>query len=279
MRKCIVLLLAVGLLFVACDDGGSNLYGKIGDADQTTTSLPGNSSTTDTQHIDSAGSNDGHGDAVDMGDTPLEGSFEERMAFLSGTWFSHAGGTRLDGYRIWRWSDVTDEDREKMRIVFPALEVDSLRTYSGQEPKDSDYILLYDDMVYGQPDDGEGENEGFEGFDVGYMGLVLAVNTFNNDIERGSIIIEYFEGADPLWLSLSQGLMPGERPFFGLYYRVLTPNTVQFANTVNLAAMYAGKPYFTETKTFQEAINAFTVENEAEYVSWAFVPHDREKDS
>jgi len=50
------------------------------------------------------------------------------------------------------------------------------------------------------------------------------------------------------------------------------------ANAVDLAALYAGKPYYTEKGTLQEAIDANTVENEAEFISWGVViPQDREK--
>ncbi|MDR2798895.1 MAG: hypothetical protein LBB80_11185, partial [Treponema sp.] len=62
------------------------------------------------------------------------------------------------------------------------------------------------------------------------------------------------------------------------YYRVLDNGTIQMANAVNLENLYAGKPYYTETQTFQEAIDCNTVENEAEFISWGVViPQDREK--
>jgi hypothetical protein len=115
------------------------------------------------------------------------------------------------------------------------------------------------------------------------MGLVRAINIFNGNINRGAIIIEYFEKADPSWLSDPngyswQGLEAGEKPFFGIYYRVLEPDVVQMANAVDLAAMYAGEIYYTEKGTLQEAIDFNSVENEAELISWGVViPQDREK--
>jgi hypothetical protein len=50
------------------------------------------------------------------------------------------------------------------------------------------------------------------------------------------------------------------------------------ANAVDLAALYAGKRYYTEKGTLAEAIAANSVENEAEFISWGNVtPQMREK--
>jgi hypothetical protein len=204
------------------------------------------------------------------------------MGFLCGVWYSHyAGIGRLDGYRIRKWNDLTAEDKAKAQSLFPALNIDSPKTYSGQDiPQNSDYVLLYDDTVYGQEDDYTGSTDGNWGF--AYFGLVRAINIFDGDKNRGAIIIEYFEGCDPNWLwdpdgYAYQGLAPGEKPFFGIYYRVLSTDIVQMANAVDLAAMYDGKPYYTEKATLDEAITANTVENEAEFISWGVViPQDKE---
>ena len=214
---------------------------------------------------------------------PGDALFEERMNFLSGVWYSHyAGIGRLDGYRIRKWSDFSAADKSKALEHFPALNIASPMTYFfGDTPQAGDYVLMYDDTAYGQGEDGSGGNEDW-GFC--YMGLVRAINIFNNNKNRGAVIIEYFEEADPRWLysSLtysghSQGLAKGEKPFFGIYYRVLSPDIVQMANAVDLAALYAGDPYYTEKGTLDEAIAANSVENEAEFISWGIViPQDRE---
>ena len=247
MRKIVLLFLALAFLFSSCD------HGQLGGADQTITYFPGDS------------------------------VFHERLNFLSGVWYSRYPGIgRLDGYRVRKWDDVTDEDRAKMRAIFPRMNLDSPRTYSSRTvPQSGDYVLLYDDTVYGQQDDGAGGNESW-GFS--YAGLVRAINIFNNDLSRGAIIIEYFEETDPKWLwsadsyfGVSQGLRQGEKPFFGIYYRVIDSNTVQMANAVDLAAMYEGNLYYTEKRTLQEAIETNTVENEAEFISWGVVtPKNRE---
>jgi hypothetical protein len=208
------------------------------------------------------------------------------MGFLSGVWYSHYAGTgRLDGYRVRRWSDFknSDADKAKAQALFPGLNINNPKTYSGQDiPQNSDYVFMYDDTVYGQEDDDSSSTDGNWGF--AYMGVVRAINIFNGDKKRGAVIIEYFEGADPAWLSDPDGysyqsLAPGEKPFFGIYYKALEPNVIQMANAVNLEAMYAGKPYYTEKATLDEAIDANDVENEAEFISWGVViPFERNEE-
>jgi hypothetical protein len=203
--------------------------------------------------------------------------FAERMNFLCGVWYSRDPeiGLMIDGSRIRKWSDLNASDKAKAQSLFTAMNIDSPRTYSGQAvPKGSDYIILYDDTLYGQQNDDSGDTESW-GFS--FMGLLRAINIFNGDKNRGAIIIEYFEGADPLWLSDTQGLARGEKPFYGIYYNALAPDTVQMSNPIDLAAMYAGKPYYTEKASLDEAIAANGVENEAEFINWAVViPQDRE---
>jgi len=190
---------------------------------------------------------------------PTDAVFEERLGFLCGVWYSHyAGIGRLDGYRIHKWNDLTDADKNEIQGFYPALDIEGLKTYKTKDsPKSGDYILLYGG---------------------GFMGMVRAINIFNDDENRGAIIIEYFEGAWPRWLTEKQGLSEGEKPFFGIYYRVLNPDTVQMANAVDLAALAAGHHYYTEKGTLEEAIKTNGVENEAEFISWGVViPQDREK--
>jgi len=222
---------------------------------------------------------------ADKTDTHESGTavFEERLGFLSGVWYSHyAGIGRLDGYRIRKWSALTASDKAKAQALFTAVNINSIRAYKTLDsPKESDYILLYDDTVYGQADDNSANNDGNWG--TAYMGIVRAINIFNDDKNRGSVIIEYFEKTDPKWLSdrgssSYQGLTPGEKPFFGIYYRVLGQDIVQMANAVDLVALSLGYPYYTEKGTLKEAIEANSVEKEAEFISWGVViPQDREK--
>jgi hypothetical protein len=105
-----------------------------------------------------------------------------------------------------------------------------------------DYYIFYDDTVYGQGKDGTGDGNGGWGFD--YMGIVRAVNIFNNNPDTGALIIEYLDGAYPEWLLAE---VPDQsKPFFGIFYRVLNPDCVQMANAVDLTALFAGDQYHTE---------------------------------
>jgi|GEM_PF-3698009 len=205
------------------------------------------------------------GDA-DKTDSYLSSSevYNERLNFFSGTWNSD-----YDSYRIFKWGDLSNDDKSKALEYFPALNIDNPKTYSTKDtPKNSDYVFLFDD----------GGGWGFC-----FMGLVRAINIFNNDIKSGAVIIEYFESADPAWLSdpdgyAYQNLAPGEKPFFGIYFNVIDTDTVQFANPIDLVAMNKGELYHTEQKTLNEALNFFNVVNEAELISWGLVmPHNREK--
>ncbi|MDR2185507.1 MAG: hypothetical protein LBO80_07570 [Treponema sp.] len=209
---------------------------------------------------------------------PSAGGFEERMAFMSGVWYSHyAGAGRLDGYRIGKWEDFEELMGDSGKIaLFPDLDpANPAACDTGKPPQKGDYFVFYDDTVYGEQEDGAGGNEGWgEAMAFRFMGIVRAVNIFNGDPDRGAIIIEYLEGCAPAW---DDDIKDGGRPFFGIYYRVLKPDTLQLANAVDLAALYNGEKYYTETATLDEAITRNGVENEAEFISWGVViPQDRE---
>jgi hypothetical protein len=221
-------------------------YGDLGGADKTKSLYPGNP------------------------------QFEAVLSSLSGVWYSHyAGMGRLDGYRIGKWEDFTAlvEDSGKADL-FPYLEKKTYTTQSGSDTPVSgdygDYFVLYDDTVFG-----EGAGPPGRGLkDASYCGIVRAVNVFNGDPGRGALIIEYLSGCAPRW---DDDLKDGRLPFFGMYYRKLSGASVQMANAVDLAALYNGQKYYTEKETLQEAVNANTVENEAEFISWGVViPQDRE---
>jgi hypothetical protein len=202
---------------------------------------------------------------------PYDDGFEDTLSFLSGVWYSHyAGMGKLDGYRIGKWKDFPAlVERSGKLGLFPNF---TPETYGKTLFTEEDYFVLYDDTVYGQGEDGTG------GWNFCYMGIVRALNVFNGDPDRGAVIIEYLRGCAPQWLNRWPESSDGRHPFFGIYYRVVDSNAVQMANAVDLAALYAGKKYYTEKATFQEAISLNTVENEAEFISWGVViPQGREQ--
>jgi hypothetical protein len=236
--------LALVFILAACDLFS---YGQLGGADQTDILSP---------------------------DDPV---FGEVMASFSGVWYSHyAGIGRLDGYRIIKWSEFIADQKSQTRaaMLFPGFTPNNAKTYDTQsQPGSDDYFVLYDDTVYGQADD-EDNLQASWGF--AYAGIVRAINIFNGNRNRGAVIIEYLEGCAPKWLD-RWGVGGGKLPFFGIYYRVLDSDTIQMANAVDLAALYSGEPYHTETAKLDEAIEKNNVENEAEFISWGVViPQNRE---
>ncbi|MDR0628343.1 MAG: hypothetical protein LBG24_01615 [Treponema sp.] len=206
---------------------------------------------------------------------PLDDVFEDTLAAMSGVWYSHyAGMGRLDGYRIGKWEDFNALIVESKKALFPAISV-PYTTYTDTAFTEEDYFVFYDDTVFGQSDDGVGGNGGWDELVTRYIGIVRAINVFNGDRNRGAIIIEYLTGCAPQW---DPDIKKGQRPFFGIYYRVLDRDTVQMANAVDLAALYAGEKYYTERTTLDEAVRFNTVENETELISWGVViPQDREE--
>jgi hypothetical protein len=233
------------LLFSACD------YGTLGGADKTETTLPGDSEFTNPD-------------------------FEAVLSPMTGVWYSHyAGIGRLDGYRIGKWEDFDAlMEASGKTALFPDLKKETYTTQSGNPiPRNQDYFVFYDDTVYGETEDGSGGNGGWS-LITRYIGIVRAVNLFYGDPGRGAIIIEYLQGCAPQW---DVAIKDGSHPFFGIYYKTVNPDCIQMANAVDLAALYKGEPYYTETAGLQEAIEKNGVENEAEYISWGVViPQDRE---
>jgi hypothetical protein len=244
-------LISIVLFCAVLPAGCENPNGKVGGADETLTYGRG---------------------------TPV---FNDTISALKGVWYSHyAGVGRLDGYRIDKWSNFSKLMKESGKSdLFPDMVE---KTYTpqpdGYEPSADDYFVFYDDTVYGESDDGTGGNGGWESSSTRYIGIVRALNIFNGDQNRGAVIIEYLQGCAPAWLDKWPESKSGGRPFFGVYYRVLDRNTVQMANAVDLAALAAGKKYYTETASLREALDLNTVENEAEFISWGVViPQDRER--
>jgi hypothetical protein len=242
MKRLLLITGIVSFAFLSCD---LYTYGRLGGADKGETCYPGDS------------------------------RFEGIMSSMSGVWYSrYAGMGRLDGYRIGRWADFAVMAGGKTAL-FPDR-AEPYKTYTAESgsdvPSPGDYFVLYDDTVYGQTG---GSSPPQAGQNFAYAGIVRAVNVFNGDPGRGAVIIEYLKGCAPRW---DGDIKDGGRPFFGIYYKVLDGDTIQMANAMDLAAMYNGEKYYTETAHLHEAIAKNSAENEAEFVSWGVViPQGREK--
>jgi hypothetical protein len=197
---------------------------------------------------------------------PGDTVFEESMAYLSGSWDSS-----YDGYLVRQWSNYTSTDQSKTAENGLTVSSSNPVTYdSNKNPQTSDYVAAYLD----------GGGWGFS-----YMGLVRAINIFDKTGDPnlwGAIIIEYFEGGDPEWLSdpdgySYQGLEPGEKPYFGMYFQAYSQDQVGMANAVDLNALSSGNPYYTEEATLQAAITKNTKANRDNFISYSVVmPQQRQ---
>jgi hypothetical protein len=263
MKKIVLCIPLLCCVLAACELS----FGKLGGADEYRTYRPANPE------------NSEDGD-------PEFASILDRMC---GEWYSHYGADRLDGYRIGKFGvDGENFEQEMGRAklaLFPTNDdpfEPPYPLYQGGEPeaytpRANDYYLVYDDTVYGQNDQGEGCNGGWEdlGLIMRYAGIVRAVNVFNNDENTGAVIVQYFAGCPPTWTA---EVKAGELPFFGMYYRVHNENLVQMANAVELAGLFSGEAYHTETATLGEAIEKNNAVNDSEFISWDIVwPQDRKR--
>jgi hypothetical protein len=174
-----LLLTALMLPFSSCD-----IYGP---------DTPG----TDTPGTDTPGT-----------DTPKTG-IAEIIEPWRGVWYSHYSGLRTDGYRIGRWDELEELMGGKLAL-FPDFDPGAPRLYDEYAVKDDDYFIFYDDTAYGQDDSGEGGNGGWAGFVTRYIGIVRAVNAFDDRADAGAVIIEYLEGCYPQW---SQDVLLMPLPF------------------------------------------------------------------
>jgi hypothetical protein len=252
MKKALLMLSFSLVLFSACD---LYTYGTLGGMDQTSASFPTKTN------------------------SPVDSPFYNTLDLMtepSGIWYSHyAGIGRLDSYRIMKWKDfLTDQKtRDRAALLFKDFDPATVKTYGTQTAaQNDDYVVLYDDTVYGQEDD---EDSLQASWGHGFMAVVRAVNIFNGDEKRGALIVEYLEHCAAYYLETGTG--GGALPYYGIYFRVLDPDCIQMANPVNWDAIYNGGNYHTETATLEEAIEKNGVDNEAEFINWGMtIPQDRE---
>jgi hypothetical protein len=205
---------------------------------------------------------------------PAEGDGDEQFfrvdnmpLELLGVWYSSWGQYQTDGYRIGLVKDIPEDLGDKLAADFPNYRKHLMDNYP---VADDDYYVYYDDM--------NGYNgEAPEGLRYGYLGVVRAVNIFptgEGGLRSGAVIIEYFDGAYPIWANLTG------RPFFPIYYRYSDIGSVQMANAVDLEKLdeYNANPdalgrihYAIETTTLSEAIATFTAENTLRFIAWGVV--------
>jgi hypothetical protein len=155
--------------------------------------------------------------------------------------------------------------------IFPNRETPYI-TYTGYTPQADDYFVFYDGTVYGEADDGTGGKPILRS--ACFIGIVRALNIFNNDRGRGALVVEYLRGHQQTQYSEAED---GSLPFYGVYYKELNEDCIQMANPVNWTDLYNNKSYYTGSGTLEEAIAVNSMENEAEFINWGItIPQDRE---
>jgi hypothetical protein len=234
----------------------------------------------------------GSGEEDPSGEDPEDPELPDARSVLetmAGVWYSHSGGLRTDGYRIGKWKDRHELMPRAKQDLFPGFDIDApqFRNYSGTaynaandfpEGLEEEYFVFSDDTVFGQSDDGSGGNGGWnDDIRYRYIGIVKAVNIFDApNGSAGAVIIHYLNHCYPTWDSDFE--RPPPKSFFGIYYRILNRDSIQMANAVDLENLNAGKKYYTETATLQEAVAKNSAENERGFIAWTVVlPQDREQ--
>jgi hypothetical protein len=214
----------------------------------------------------------------------------ERIDFWQGTWQARYGNRLMDGYVIGKWKEAASVLGSKSKLflytgfdpghprfldaggnIQPAIPADGEGQREPGTIHDEDYFVFYDDSVYRE------NQAATPGTERGYswIGVVRAVNVFDHDPRRGAVIVEYLDGAYPERRPFENG--PQALPFYGIFFRVLTDDSIQFANPIKLAERINGRPYHTETADLEEAIRLNNVENDVEFIDWGeALPQDRE---
>jgi hypothetical protein len=79
-------------------------------------------------------------------------------------------------------------------------------------------------------------------------------------------------------LSAASSIVLSGRLIFFSTRRISSTYAIKLANAVDLAALSAGKAYYTETATLQEALDKNNAENAGNFIAWGMViAQDREK--
>ena len=256
-RNCNVLCAAALALLAALQLSCEALYGNLGGADITDT----------------------YTDPADIA---------RHIDGWQGSWYTHYGSRSLDGFVVGKWKDI-DSLGVKLRVfdgvdiaspqfldsrgyLIPAVAPDDDNPRGSPRTLDEeDYFVMYDDTVYGQNMSGYTPDQ--RGFS--YIGIVRAVNIFDKDTSTGAVIIEYLAGCYPERVPFENG--PRALPFLGIFFRALSPGSIQFSNPIKLAARINGEPYHTETASLSAAIALNNVENDIEFNNWGeVVPADFE---
>jgi hypothetical protein len=227
----------------------------------------------------------GGADITDTYRTP--DAITERIDLWQGVWYSRYGSRLMDGYTVGKWKEAASVLGSKAALflnsgfdssqprfldaegkVRSAIPADETNRGSPGTIHDEDYFIFYDDSLYLQNMDTAGRG-------YSWIGIIRAVNVFDKNPRRGAVIVEYLDGAYPNRPPFDTGR--SALPFYGIFFRALTEDSMQIANPLKLAERINGRPYHTETDDLEKAIALNNVENDVEFVDWGeTLPQDRE---
>jgi hypothetical protein len=146
--------------------------------------------------------------------------------------------------------------------------------YQGASGEYEGYVISATTLVY---NDGSGGEWGFS-----YTGTIRYAARFDvPDNNCGIIIVEYTTDGWPTYIEKTQdGRHPIPGPFFGVYYDYLNDegNFVLMANATTLKPVPPQVLYDPpETKTLEEAIAKFSLENKDKFVADVAIPQFKEE--
>jgi hypothetical protein len=129
---------------------------------------------------------------------------------------------------------------------FPYAYFDHYHLKDGYELRATDYYFFREDFRAG-------------GWPRRKVAVVRHVTNFSGN--AGVLILEWLDSREP-----NVGFYI-DRPFEAIYFRIITRDAVQFGEAKNSVTNVKAKQ-----ATFEEALSSFTMGNEGDYVSWAYVP-------
>jgi hypothetical protein len=129
---------------------------------------------------------------------------------------------------------------------FPYTWFDHYHLKDGYDVRATDYYFFREDFRPG-------------GWPRRKVAIVRHVTNFSGN--AGVIILEWLDSREP-----NTGYYI-DRPFEALYFRIINQDAVQFGEAKNSVTNVKSKK-----ATLREALASFTMGNEGDYVSWAYVP-------